>query len=72
MHFILPEIFGGRTSMRDNNDFDRDSRGQYNDYYKDDRYANSVFVLSLSLSRHYPLHKKTWLEVKNFFHAQLT
>ena len=33
--------------MRDNNDFDRDSRGQYNDYYKDDRYAYIVFVCCL-------------------------
>ena len=45
--FNFSEIFGGRTIMRDQNDFERESRGQYNDYYKDDRYGEVVFVLFL-------------------------
>lgn len=36
--------------MRHDDDFERESRGQYNDYYKDDRLVNDVLFDPFSLT----------------------
>ena len=45
----IAEILFKSRPPRDASDYDRDSRGQYNDYVRDDRYVYTFYSVSVCM-----------------------